>query len=215
MRSEPIVVLGAGGHAQVVVATLRECGLAVAGMFDDDSKKWGQSVLGVPVLGGLDEIPNSSEVWGVCGVGSNRTRQQLAQRFLHLRWKTVVHPSAYVHESVTIGPGTVIMARAVLQPSTRIGAHVIVNTAAIVDHNCRIDDFAHAAPGANLAGNVRVGEGTLLGIGGTVAPGISMGPWSTVGAGAVVVRDLAPHVTAMGIPARAAADGSELQRDAA
>ena len=37
MRSEPIVVLGAGGHAQVVVATLLDCGLPVAGLFDDET----------------------------------------------------------------------------------------------------------------------------------------------------------------------------------
>ena len=59
MRSEPIVVLGAGGHAQVVVATLLDCDLPIAGLFDDDAQKWGQSVLGIPILGPLSDIPDS------------------------------------------------------------------------------------------------------------------------------------------------------------
>jgi sugar O-acyltransferase (sialic acid O-acetyltransferase NeuD family) len=216
MRSEPIVVLGAGGHAQVVVATLLECGLSVAGLFDDDAKKWGQSILGVPVLGPLCDIPNSSQVWALLGVGSNRIRQRLAQRFLHLRWKTAIHPTAYVHSSVCMGPGTVVLAQSAVQPGSRLGAHAIVNTSAVIDHGCALADFAHVASGARVAGDVSIGEGTLLGVGASVIPGVRIGPWSTIGAGAVVVHDLDAHVTALGVPARVTSGShTYLDRDAA
>ena len=202
MRGEGVVVLGAGGHGHVVVATLLDCGWTVAGIFDDDARTWGRSILGAEVLGSTDEIPDSGQIWAVLAVGSNRARRRLARRFSQLRWKTAIHPTAYVHDSVRVGPGTVIMAQAAVQPGSHLGAHVIVNTSASIDHGCTIEDFAHVAPGVHLAGEVHIREGTLLGIGGSVAPRVSIGPWTTVGAGAVVVDDLAGHRTAVGVPAR-------------
>jgi sugar O-acyltransferase (sialic acid O-acetyltransferase NeuD family) len=149
------------------------------------------------------------------GVGSNRIRQQLAQRFLHLRWKTAIHPTAYVHRTVRVGPGTVILAQSAIQPGSRLGAHVIVNTSAVIDHGCGIGDFAHVAPRACAAGEVNVGEGTLLGLGSSVLPGVSIGPWCTVGAGAVVPHDLDANVTAVGVPARVTCRSRLPDRDAA
>jgi len=47
-----------------------------------------------------------------------------------------------------------------------------------------------------------IGEGCYIGMGANVIQGITIGPWSTIGAGAVVICDIPPHVTAVGVPAR-------------
>jgi len=47
-----------------------------------------------------------------------------------------------------------------------------------------------------------IGEGCYIGMGANVIQGITIGPWSIIGAGAVVIRDIPPHVTAVGVPAR-------------
>jgi len=199
--SAKIVVVGAGGHAKVVISTLQAAGYSVVAVFDDDLAKVGTEILGIPVAGPLDAIADGDYEFGVVAVGQNRVRKAITER-VGLNWLSTVHPSAVIHPSVKLGAGVTVFAGAIIQPDTSIGDHAIINTAATVDHDCSIGDFAHIAPGAHLAGGVQVGEGTLLGIGSVVAPYLSVGAWTTVGAGGAVVRDLPDGVTALGIPAR-------------
>ncbi|MEZ5333389.1 MAG: acetyltransferase [Thermoanaerobaculia bacterium] len=200
MGSEPIVLLGAGGHAKVVLATLTACGHDVSEVLDDDPARHGSTLLGRPVTGPIAGHAFRPGQVATLAIGSNRVRRDLTA--LDLAWVGAVHPAATVHETVTLGAGTVVFAGAVVQPDTALGGHVIVNTAATVDHDCRIGDWAHLAPGCHLAGGVRVGEGALLGIGCAVIPGVTIGAWATVGAGAVVLEDVPPGSVVTGVPAR-------------
>jgi sugar O-acyltransferase (sialic acid O-acetyltransferase NeuD family) len=199
-----LVVIGAGGHGKVVVATALEAGVEVLCLLDDDSKKWGTSVLGVPICGpiaSLSRFFGEKEVHFVLALGDNKLRRKMSH-INGVKWATLVHPKAYVHPSVSIGQGTVIFAGVLIQPSAEIGQHVIVNTGAIVEHDCRVGSWAHIASGARLAGGVEVGEGTLLGAGGVVIPGKRIGRWSVVGAGSVVTRDIPDFSLAYGVPAK-------------
>lgn len=196
-----VQVIGAGGHAKVVIATLQAAGFSVSAVFDEDAGKHGQEILGAPVVGPIEAV-QASEGPLLLALGSNALRQRLAERFPDAEWATAVHPQAIVHSSVSIAPGTVVFAGAVIQPDAKVGAHVIVNTGATIDHDCEIGDYVHMAPGVHLAGHVRMEEGSFLGIGGSAIPGVSIGAWTTVGAGGVVVRDLPARCVATGIPAR-------------
>ncbi|GGJ24902.1 acetyltransferase [Deinococcus roseus] len=195
-----VLVVGAGGHAKVVIDTLQAMGQTVTGVLDDRSHLWGGTVLGVPVLGGSDLLGQAKQA--VIAIGSNQVRQKIAQAHPHVEWIRAVHPRAQISPSVQLGPGTVVFAGAVVQPDTQIGSHCIINTAASVDHDGKIEDFVHIAPGCHLAGNVSVLEGAFLGVGTCVIPGMSIGAWSTVGAGATVVRPVADHLIVVGTPAR-------------
>ena len=203
-----ICIIGAGGHGKVVISVLRAGGYLIEGVFDDNPAKWGGSLLGVEIRGGVSELASAGARLGVVAIGDNTTRQRIARDLVNLRWLTVVHPFACVHESARLGPGTVVFAGAVVQPEAVIGSHVIINTGATVDHDCEIADFAHLAPGVHLAGSVRIGMGTVLGAGSSVAPNRRIGEWTTVGVGAAVALDLPDHVTAVGVPARPIARGA-------
>jgi acetyltransferase EpsM len=65
-----------------------------------------------------------------------------------------------------------------------------------------VGDYVNINPSATVAGNARIGDGVFVGAGATVIDRVSIGEWTIIGAGAVVVRDLPPHVTAVGVPAR-------------
>lgn len=197
-----VVVMGAGGHAKVVISTLQAAGHTVVAAYADDEARWGCEILGVPVRGPLAAAGEAGVASGVIAIGCNETRKKVA-RVVNLRWLTVVHPAAWVAPDAQLGEGTVVLAGAIVQPGCVVGRHVIINTAATIDHDCVIKDCAHIAPGVHLAGNVRVGEGAFLGIGCTAIPSRKIGAWTIVGAGAVVVRDLGDGVIAYGVPARA------------
>ncbi|MCC7073420.1 MAG: acetyltransferase [Deltaproteobacteria bacterium] len=196
--SAPVAVLGAGGHAKVMVATLKAAGRLVLGCFVREAAELGGKVLGVPVLH-EDTVPAGAEL--ILAAGDGRLRQRLAAK-LAGPWAIVVHPSAIIDPSVVLEPGAMICAGVVLQPEVRVGAHAIVNTAAHVDHDGAIGRFAHVAPGCHVAGSVAIGEGAFLGTGATVIPGRRIGAWATVGAGAVVLYDVRDGSTVVGVPAR-------------
>lgn len=201
-----VAVVGAGGHAKVVIATLQARGVVVVAVYDDSPELAGTTLAGVAVRGPVTRMAQDGVERAVLAVGDNRSRQRLAQTLgaalPGCAFPAVVHPSATVHESVELGEGTLVFAGCVVQPDSSLGRFVILNTVAAVDHDCAVGDFAHLAPGSRLAGGVVLGEGTLLGIGASVLPGCKVGDWSTVGAGGVVVRDVEPGAVAVGVPAR-------------
>ncbi len=202
-RFDSIALIGGGGHAKVVISTLQEAGQSVVAIFDDDSAKWGTQLLGIPVKGPVLELSGAGFRKAVIAVGNNATRERIADQVKDVEWVTAVHPWSYIHPSVKLGEGCVVFAGAIVQPDTSIGAHAIINTGATVDHDCLLSDYVHIAPGAHLAGDVQIKRGALIGIGAAVGPGRQIGEWTVIGAGSVVVEDIPPHVTAVGVPAMA------------
>lgn len=199
MRS--VIVIGAGGHAKVVIATAQASGVTVSAVLDDVPATWGRTLLGLEVTGPAGPALANPDAVCVLAIGSNAVRAALA-RSARCAFATLVHPASTVHASVRIGVGTVVFAGAVIQPDVVLGAHVIVNTGASIDHDCVLGDAVHVAPGARLAGDVRLGVEVFLGLGAVVAPGLRVGDRTVIGAGAAVVRSLPGDVVAVGVPAR-------------
>ena len=207
--SLPVIMLGAGGHAKVLIDALLESSAVIAGVLDPDPDLAGACVLGVPVLGNDSiavEFP-PSEVQLVNGLGSVGTparRRQLYDKFKALGYgfATVVHPSAIVASDVVLGEGAQVMAGSIIQPGSSIGCNCIINTRASIDHDCIVGDHAHIAPGVTLSGGVSVGEATHIGTGAIVIQGISIGVNAVVAAGAVVVKDIPARTKVRGVPAR-------------
>lgn len=200
-RNKDIYLIGAGGHAKVILALLEAQGRKCLGIYDDNEQRHGTTLLGVPVIGAVKEIPDRCDILAIIAIGDNAVRKRIAESFRNIRWATLVHPHSWVHCSVKIDEGSVIFAGAVIQPDTHIGKHTIINTSASVDHDCRIGDFCHIAPGCHLAGGVTVGDNTFIGVGTTVIPNVAVVANSVIGAGASVVDDITQSGTYVGVPA--------------
>ena len=205
----PVLILGAGGHARVLIDALLASSALIAGIVDPDPMLAGATVLGVPVLGGDEIVCNYSpdEILLVNGLGSIRLpqrRQEVFERFSATGYSfaPVVHPSAVIAADVELAEGVQIMAGAVVQTGCHIGANAIVNTRASVDHDCVIGDHSHIAPGVTLSGGVTVGRSSHIGTGTTIIQGIGIGDSSLVGAGSLVLKDVPSGVTVVGAPAR-------------
>ncbi len=207
MALEPVVILGAGGHAKVVIELMRAQGRAIAGLTDADPSP--RVVLGVPVLGDDRALPDlRAEGVGhaFVAIGDNAARQAAARTAVELGFILVnaVSPAAAISPSARLGHGVAVMAGAVINAEAFIGDLAIVNSGAVVDHDCHLEPGCHVGPGAALAGGVRLGAGVLIGVGASVTPGCAIGARTIVGAGACVVGDLPADVVAIGVPARVA-----------
>jgi sugar O-acyltransferase (sialic acid O-acetyltransferase NeuD family) len=202
----PLVVVGAGGHARVLVDIVeKQARYRVVGLIDERPNLRGTSVLGYPVLGGREVLDRSdAPAHAIVAIGAAAPRaawqEHLEARGFQLA--VLVHPGAHVGRDVRLGGGTTLMAGAIVNSGSRLGRGVIVNTGASIDHDCEIGEFVHVAPGARLAGGVRVGDRAHVGIGACVIQNLRVGAGAVIGAGAAVVRDVAPASTVVGVPAR-------------
>lgn len=204
-----VLILGAGGHAQVVADLLQQaaaCGddLQPIGFLDDAPGLIGSEVQGLPVLGALNDLPRVPHDAVIVAVGDNAARRRvfIALQAAGESFAIARHPRSIIAPGAVIGPGAMICAGAIVNPASVIGANTILNTGCTVDHHNQIGDHVHIAPGAHLGGEVWVGEGALVGIGATVSPRCRVGAWAVVGAGAAVIREVQADTTVVGVPAR-------------
>jgi sugar O-acyltransferase (sialic acid O-acetyltransferase NeuD family) len=204
-----ILIIGAGGHGQVVADIFRArrtAGLTsdVTAFVDDNAGRLGQTLAGSRVVGPMSALAAIAHDAAVVAIGDNAAR---ARVFAELAaagecFAIAEHPRSIVAEDVVIGRGSMLCAGTVVNTGTVIGENTIINTGATVDHHSQIGDHVHIAPGVHMGGEVRVEDGAFVGIGAVVLPRVTIGARSTVGAGAVVTRDVPPGVTVVGTPAR-------------
>jgi sugar O-acyltransferase (sialic acid O-acetyltransferase NeuD family) len=207
--SHPVIILGAGGHAKVVLNVLQLSGFDVLGLTDQNASLHGTEILGCLVLGGdaVVDKHNPNDIKLIIGVGSTKplgSRKTLYQKFSSAGYSfaPVTHPSAAIAPDVILAPGTQIMAGAVIQPSCQIGQNTIINTRTSIDHDCQIGDHVHIAPGTVLSGDVVVEDDAHIGPGATIIEGIKIGAGAVVAAGACLVGDVPSNSRVSGIPAK-------------
>jgi sugar O-acyltransferase (sialic acid O-acetyltransferase NeuD family) len=217
--STPLVIVGAGGFARetaqaVLDANAEDAARGHAGRWDllghldDNQELHGGKIDGTAVLGGCDlvhELPPTTLV--VVCTGSPRDYASRARMVRRLglpadRYATVVHPTAVVSASSTVGPGTVLLAQTVLTAAVRVGAHVAVMPQAVLTHDDVVEDFATVTSGVRLGGGVRIGRGAYVGAGALVREYATVGAWSLVGTGGLVLGDVPPGEVWVGSPAR-------------
>jgi serine O-acetyltransferase len=97
-------------------------------------------------------------------------------------------------------------------PAARIGEGILIDhaTGVVVGETAVIGNDVSMLHGVTLGGtgkatgdrHPKVGNGVLLGAGAKILGNIRIGDGSKVGAGSVVLSDVPPHVTVVGVPAR-------------
>ena len=189
-----IYIYGASGHGLVVADIARACGYDDVIFVDDGDNEYPS----------FEDIKRTSGIPVAFGIGSNSIRAKLFERVQNSGFEIVslIHPSAIISSSVTIGKGTVVMPNVVVNAKAIIGDGVILNSSCVVEHECIIDDFVHISPKVALAGDVKVGEFTHIGIGSNVIQGIIIEKNVTVGGGSMVIRNIEDNQKVVGVPAR-------------
>lgn len=206
MRS--IIVIGAGGHARVLIAALKGAGVMPRVCLDASEAKWSTDILGVPVIGNddrLDELGGNDDIELVNAVGFTRDpapRCAVWRRFYgRYRFSRVLDSSAVVAEDAVLGEGVQVLAGALIQTGATVGDNTIVNTGAQIDHDCNVGPHCHIAPGAVLCGGVSTGAASLIGAGAVIKQGVVIGADACIAMGAVVIRSVPDGAVVAGVPA--------------
>ncbi len=206
-----VVILGAGGGSRDVLDIFDACNAihpaySVEGFIvDPEYATPGIQFNDKPVLGGFEWLAeHHHDVQAICGVGSPELRQRLIKRAeaLGVTFCTVIHPSVQMTRWVRIGAGSSIAAGCVLTNQIKMGDHVQVNVGCTISHDVILENFVTLSPGVHIAGNVHVGEGCFIGIGASCIEKKRIGVWSVIGAGAVIIDNVPPNTTVVGVPGK-------------
>lgn len=115
---------------------------------------------------------------------------------------TIVHRSAHVAGSASVGVGSVVYPLANIDKEVEVDRGVVVNNSVVVSHNSRVGECSYLSPGVVLSGFVTVGARTFIGAGAVVSDRITIGDDAIIGIGTVVTRDVPAGASVIGSPMR-------------
>jgi serine O-acetyltransferase len=102
-----------------------------------------------------------------------------------------------------------------IHPGASIGRRLFIDhgMGVVIGETAAIGDDVTMYQGATLGGTGKqrgkrhptVGNGVVIGVGAKVLGAVTIGDGAKIGGGAVVLRDVPPYTTAVGVPARAVA----------
>ena len=189
-----IYIYGASGHGLVVADIAKLCGYKEV-IYVDDGDNDNLS---------FEDIRSNNKIPLAFGIGDNNVRHSLFEKVIKSRFEvvTLVHPSAIISPSVTIGIGSVVMANVIINAKSKIGKCVILNSSSIIEHENIIEEFTHISPAVALSGNVTIEAFTHIGIGSCIKQGITVGKNCIVGAGSTVLKNIEDNKMCFGTPCK-------------
>ncbi len=139
-----LLIIGAGGHGQVVKAIASACDYDIIDFLDDKAPK---------AVGRLKEAPYIAPNYEgvIVGIGNNTLRRNITEQLEKVEGiniVTLIHPTAFVSSSAIIGKGTVVEPNATINANSKIGEGCIISVGVIVDHDSSIGYFTHINAGA-------------------------------------------------------------------
>jgi len=208
-----VVVWGTGGHALEVTETLRQANgrsmrperFNVLAYVDDSEWTRDERFQGCHVVTLDDAARHFADAGMIVAVGNTRVRRVLVERAARAGFDffpAIISPRADMYHGAEVAQGCIVFAGAIISTNARLGRHVHVNHKALLAHGVQVGDFSTIAPCAAVAGDARIGAGCWIGMHAGVREGTIVSHGVTVGMGAMVVRDMPPNVSVIGVPAR-------------
>lgn len=206
---ENLIIIGARGYgrevfhlAQDEIRASRQ--LTIKGFLDDKSDALGGMTGYPPILSSVEDyLPVPGDVF-VCALGEVKSKVKYAQIILEKggKFTSIIHPTAVIRPNKTIGTGCIIHSHAAVSSEVTVGDFVTLQTHAVVGHDAVIGSWCHLGSFVFVGGKAVLEEGATVYTHTTVLPKISVGKHAFVGAGSVVLKDVKPHTTVFGNPAR-------------
>ena len=142
-------------------------------------------------------------------IANSKIRESLSKTMIlkGARPITLKSKHALIYDSNQIGEGGIFCANTIITSNAVIGSYFHANIFSYVAHDCVIGDFVTFAPNVQCNGNVHINDHAYIGTGAILKQGspskpLIIGEGAVVGMGAVVTKDVAPHTTVIGSPAK-------------
>lgn len=149
-----LLILGAGGHGQVVKETAEAMGIfGKIDFLDDDSTKKG-------ILSACSEYKRfkNQYKYAIPSFGNMKIRMDYIKQLVESGFTIPVlyHPTAYISPTAKIERGSIVEAHAIINTNSIIGEGCIISVGAIIDHDVYIVGGCHIDCGAIVGSNCKI-----------------------------------------------------------
>ena len=204
-RRRPLLILGTRLLAEEIADLVSDIdGLRLAGFVENrDRQRCEDRLCGLPIHW-VDELGELSQTHQAVVALTTTLRADYVEQAASygIPFGSVVHPTARIARTSSVGKGSIVSAGVVVAAHTRIGSHVLLNRGALVGHHTTLGNCVSVNPGANIAGACRIENQACVGMGALVLAHVKVGHGAIIGAGAVVTKDVPDRALVLGIPAR-------------
>lgn len=184
-----VLIYGSQQFALYVRELVNDCGFNFAGFIDDYNQS-GRNIIGP--FSSVIEKYNKEDYGIVIAIGYNdlMARWKIVSKVLDEGYNliTLIHPSAYVHHTSTIGEGSIICARTIIDYNSHVGTGTFVWPGVIINHDSKVGDNCFLSPQVNICGFVEIGDSCFIGASSVIINNNSIENNSFVKAGSVFNR---------------------------
>jgi len=203
MSTRNVAILGEGGHAQEIAATLEH----------NNEKNFvrldGHNIKSDVICYFLDEnnrtydIPSYVSMCEILiGSGNMKTRKKMLIEANSLFKSTRYWPGTCICKSAQnlgfFGDGNVILQNAVIGNCAILDDHILINYGATIGHDTTIGELSVVSPNASIGGHCKIGKAVFVGAGAMIRENLSVGDDAIIGMGAIVTKDVPANSVVIG-----------------
>lgn len=187
MSKEKLLLVGAGGFGRMVA---EQAMLQYDCTFVDDGQAVGTEICGIPVVGGLTDLPELRKEYGllVVSIGNNKFRAQVYEKANELGYSfpNIIAPSAYISPYAKIGCGCVVLQNTCVQNGASVGNGVLLNAGTEVHCDAVVGNYALVytnsvvRTGAAVGSYARIGSNCTICNNATVSDGADISDCTAV-----------------------------------
>ena len=203
-----IIVFGAGEFGTLIQNVMSYNQVFQIAAFGDDNMDKSKITTGdVPLFnqGDLFQFAKENEIQtAIMAIGNNRVRGIKYNLFKNAGFEmlSIVHPKALIDTEVVYGDNVIIEMGTAIHTHSKIGNNVFLGGDALIGHHNIIGNHVLVGGNASFGGAVVVEDYASIGVGSSIKPGVTIGKGAVVGVGAVVIKDVEPGTTVVGVPAK-------------
>lgn len=205
---QSIILIGGGDHCKTSIDVIEQEGKYKIEGIVDIGDKVGEKVLGYPIIGTDDNIPELvskySNFFITIGhvINANARRRVYYQlKQLGVRLPVIISPLAHVSTHSKIGEGTIIFPFSIIDVEVIIGNNCIINHATTIGHGAQIENNCHISANCVL-GKCLIGEGSFVGINSWINNGVTLPNSTVIGSASNVLKTITEAGIYGGNPAK-------------
>ncbi|MDA0658514.1 MAG: acetyltransferase [Planctomycetota bacterium] len=205
MARYQVVVVGAGGFGREARNWLTSClhpdEFAFKGFVDQKSDALADYGQVGQVIGHPDHYQPAQDDRFVLAIGDMASRRRTVESLLSrgAEFVSVIHPTALVSPSATIGKGAVIYPFAVVSNQAVLQEYAHLSLFASVGHDVHIGRYCLLAPYATVNGFSTLDDEVYMSTHSTVVPERHVGRNSTISANSAVLQDVSANSFVFGV----------------